>query len=83
MSNPRRRHRALEVLVFVTRQVQRPVGLLLEQPASPRRYMPECVYTEEWRQLKKEFDLQEVTFCQGPWRSCCETTVAGNLELNM
>ena len=76
------------------RQVHRPSGLLLEQPASPRRYMPEwsrmCISvsfcgTDEWQQPKKEFNLQEGTFCQGHQGGATvkPTTVAGNLDLNV
>ena len=70
------------------RQVQRQVGLLLEQPASPKTYQPKCVSfwdTKEWQQLKSEFDLQEVTFCQGHHGGAATkpTTMAGNLELNV
>ena len=50
------------------RQVQKPVGFLLEQPASPKNYMPQCVSfwdTVEWMKLKEEFGFAETTFCQG------------------
>ena len=50
------------------RQVQRPVGFLLEQPASPKHYMPQCVSfwdTTEWLKLMEEFGFSEATFCQG------------------
>ena len=48
-------------------EVQKPAGFLLEQPASPRRYMPECVSfwdTKEWRKFKEEFNFEETTFSQ-------------------
>ena len=70
------------------RQVQQKVGLLLEQPASPRKYMPQCVSfwdTTEWKELKEEFHLQEVTFCQGHHGGAAvkPTTMGGTLELNV
>ena len=46
------------------KQVQRKVGLLLEQPASPRKCMPECVSfwdASEWKSLREEFGLKEET----------------------
>ena len=70
------------------RQVQKPIGVLLEQPASPKHYMPSCVSfwdTTEWKKLRDEFNFEEVTFCQdrhgGPAKK--PTTMAGNLELNV
>ena len=70
------------------KQVQRQVGLLLEQPASPKRYQPQCVSfwdTSEWKQLREEFNLDETTFCQGHQGGFAvkPTTMAGNLELNV
>ena len=70
------------------RQVQQPVGLLLEHPSSPRRYMPQWVSfwdTVEWQQLKDEFSLQEVTFSQGQHGGAATkpTTMAGNWALNV
>ena len=50
------------------RQVRKEVGFLLEQPATPKSYMPQCVSfwdTEEWSKLKEEFGFSETTFCQG------------------
>ena len=43
------------------------VHFALEQPASPRSYMPETVSfwdTEEWKQIKEEFQFEETTFEQ-------------------
>ena len=70
------------------KQVQRQVALLLEQPATPRKYMPECVSfwdTSEWKSLREEFGLDETTFCQGHQGGAAmkSTTMAGNLELNV
>ena len=45
-----------------------PVHLVLEQPASPRSYEPEAVSfwdTKEWKGIRDEFKLNEVTFNQG------------------
>ena len=43
-------------------QHPQPAAFLLEQPASPKDYQPETVSwwdTQEWKSLKKEFDLQK------------------------
>ena len=69
------------------RQVQKPVGFLLEQPASPKNYMPQCVSfwdTVQWMKLKEEFGFAETTFCQGHHGGAATkpTTMAGNLQLN-
>ena len=56
------------------KQVPRKVGLLLEQPASPRKYMPECVSfwdTSEWKSLRKNFGLKETTFLSRKSRRSC------------
>ena len=45
-----------------------PVHLVLEQPASPKSYEPEAVSfwdTKEWKGIRDEFKLNEVTFNQG------------------
>ncbi|CAL1129619.1 unnamed protein product [Cladocopium goreaui] len=45
-----------------------PVHFALEQPASPKTYQPAAVSfwdTTEWHDLRKEFQLKEVTFNQG------------------
>jgi len=60
----------------------------LEQPASPKQYMPEVVSfwdTEEWRRLKEEFSFTEETFEQGKLggKSAKPTTSGGSLQLNV
>ena len=60
----------------------------LEQPASPKQYMPEVVSfwdTEEWRRLKEEFSFTEETFEQGKLggKSAKPTTFGGSLQLNV
>jgi hypothetical protein len=70
------------------REVQKPVGFLLEQPASPRHYMPECVSfwdTKEWKKLEEEFNFEETTFSQDRHGGAATkpTTMAGNLNLNV
>ena len=49
-------------------RISEKVAFALEQPASPRSYMPEVVSwweTWEWTEIAKEFGLKEVTFMQG------------------
>ena len=65
------------------------VGFSMEQPASPRDYMPETVSfwdTKEWASLKKEFGWEETTFQQGAMGGSATkpTTFGGNLvfEIN-
>ena len=60
----------------------------LEQPASPKEHMPEVVSfwdTKEWKEISKEFALEETTFKQGTMggSSPKPTTFGGNLELNV
>ena len=64
------------------------VAFGLEQPASPREYMPEVVSfwdTQEWKAIAKEFALEEITFKQGTMGGASPkpTTFGGNLELNV
>ena len=63
------------------------VHLALEQPASPKQYLPEVVSfwdTTEWKEIRTEFNLHEVNFEQkkmgGP--ATKPTTVAGTLEFD-
>ena len=64
---------------------QRPdTKILLEQPASPKSYMPEVVSfwdTWEWVEIKKEFSLTETTVNQGDHggRAAKPTTFGGDL----
>ena len=64
------------------------VHFALEQPASPHSYMPETVSfwdTEEWKQVKEEFQLEETTFEQkslgGP--ATKPTTIGGSLKIDV
>ena len=64
------------------------VAFGLEQPASPKDYMPEVVSfwdTKEWKAISEEFELEETTFKQGTMGGASPkpTTFGGNLELNM
>ena len=64
------------------------VAFGLEQPASPRDYMPEVVSfwdTQEWKAIASEFALEEITFKQGAMGGASPkpTTFGGNLELNV
>lgn len=68
------------------RGIHNEVSFALEQPASPKAYMPEVVSfwgTEEWKKVKEEFGWEEVTFQQKPLGGavCKPTTFAGNMEL--
>lgn len=60
----------------------------LEQPASPKEYLPTVVSwwdTDDWQKLKTEFHLEEVTFNQGSLGSHAvkPTTFGGNLDLRV
>ena len=60
--------------------------LLIEQPASPKEYMPEVVSfwdTKEWAAIKEEFNLTEVTLNQGDHggKAVKPTTFGGDLAL--
>ena len=62
------------------------IGFLLEQPASPREYEPECVSLwdqEDWKGISQEFDLQECTVNQSDFGGSATkpTTFANNLDL--
>ena len=68
------------------RKIDAEVVFALEQPASPRDFMPEVVSwwdTKEWKDLAKEFSFEETTFNQGSMGglSSKPTTFGGNLEL--
>eukprot|EP00435_Cladocopium_sp_Y103_P026293 s3759_g6.t1 len=70
------------------RRDSKPVVFALEQPASPKNYMPETVSfwdTMEWAELKKEFGWEETTFQQGSMGGAAikPTTFGGNLELDV
>ena len=63
------------------------VHFALEQPASPQEYMPQTVSfgdTKEWKELKAEFNFDEITFQQKRMGGSAikPTTVAGTLELD-
>eukprot|EP00434_Breviolum_minutum_P006947 symbB.v1.2.006133.t1/scaffold365.1/size219215/8 len=60
----------------------------LEQPASPSSYKPEVVSlwdTDGWKEIKKEFNLEETTFNQGDLGGDAvkPTTFGGSLELKI
>ncbi len=62
------------------------IGFLLEQPASPRQYQPDCVYLwdqEDWKHIAEEFGLQHCTINQGDFGVVATkpTTFANNLDL--
>ena len=66
--------------------VQRKVGFVLEHPASPRDYMPECVSIwdqDDWKTVMREFKLDELTLQQGRYggEAPKPTTFANNLDL--
>ena len=69
------------------RGITKETAFALEQPASPKDYMPEVVSfwdTEEWKMLQKEFQWHETTFHQKPLggQTAKPTTFAGNMKLN-
>ena len=62
------------------------VGFLLEQPASPRQYQPDCVSLwdqQDWKKIAEEFQLQHCTLKQGDFGGMATkpTTFANNLDL--
>ena len=62
------------------------VGFLLEQPASPRDYMPEVVSLwdqRDWKEVSKEFNLEELTVNQGDYGGAAvkPTTLANNMSI--
>ena len=64
------------------------IAFAMEQPASPKDYMPETVSfwdTKEWASLKKEFGWEETTFKEGAMGGAATkpTTIGGNLNLEI
>ena len=64
------------------------IAFAMEQPASPKDYMPETVSfwdTKEWAALKKEFAWEETTFQQGAMGGAATkpTTFGGNLNFEI
>lgn len=62
------------------------IGFLLEQPASPKQYQPECVSLwdqPDWKKVAEEFQLQHCTLNQGDFGGMAvkPTTFANNLDL--
>ena len=62
------------------------VGFVLEQPASPKDYMPKVVSLwdqQDWKELSKEFGLEELTVNQGDYGGAAvkPTTFANNLSM--
>ena len=85
---------ALDFLATVSNYIKearkdpRSVVFTLEQPASPKDYMPETVSfwdAKEWASLKEEFGWGETTFAQGQLGGSAtkRTTFGGNLELDV
>ena len=70
------------------RKIEGEVAFTMEQPASPKDYLPQVVSwwdTDEWKLLRGEFGFEEVTFLQGEMGgpSPKPTTFGGNLQLNV
>ena len=68
------------------RKVEAEVTVSVEQPATPKEFMPEVVSwwdTREWAELAREFSFEESTFKQGDLGGLTPkpTTFGGNLEL--
>ena len=68
------------------RKVETEVTVSVEQPATPKEFMPEVVSwwdTKEWAELAREFSFEESTFKQGELGGLTPkpTTFGGNLEL--
>ena len=66
--------------------VEKRVAFVLEHPASPKSYMPECVSIwdpEDWKRIKQEFELEELTLQQGRYggEAPKPTTFANNVHL--
>ena len=64
------------------------VGFELEQPASPKHYMPQVVSfwdTKEWLMLKEHYNFHETTFHQTTMGGSAvkPTTMGGNLSLDI
>ena len=62
------------------------IGFLLEQPASPRQYQPDCVSLWDqwdWKAIAEEFRLQHCTLNQGDYGGLAvkPTTFANNMDL--
>ena len=72
--------------MWKARQLPGKMHFELEQPASPRSYMPEVVSfwdQEEWRKLKEEFEWKEKVIYQNKYGAgvAKPTTFGGSLEL--
>ena len=70
------------------RKREEPVGFLVEQPADPSHYQPECVSwwrTPQWRGLREDKWLLEVTFNQGDYGGVAvkPTTLGTNLVVQL
>ena len=62
------------------------VGFLLEQPASPKGYIPAVVSLwdqDDWKEVSEEFDLEELTVNQGDYGGPAvkPTTFANNISM--
>ena len=62
------------------------VGFAMEQPASARDQVPDCVSIwdqEDWKDIKKEFNLEELNLNQGDYGGLVKkpTTIANNIEI--
>ena len=59
-----------------------PLAFVLEQPSSPKHYMPEVVSfwdQWEWQEIKKEFSLKETCHSEEPRRRSNKAYNSGNL----
>ena len=70
------------------RRREEPVGFLVEQPADPSHYQPECVSwwrTPQWRGLREDKGLLELTFNQGDYGGVAvkPTTLGTNLVVQL
>ena len=64
----------------------KPIGFLLEQPASPRQYQPDCVSLwdqTDWKSIADEFRLQHCAINQGDFGGAAvkPRTFANNIDL--
>lgn len=77
------------ISVYVRRAMNRSeeVKLAMEQPSSPKDYLPQTVSfwdMDEWKKIRDEFDLKEVKMNQGSMggEAVKPTTFGGNLNLD-
>eukprot|EP00434_Breviolum_minutum_P029251 symbB.v1.2.025873.t1/scaffold2543.1/size76562/5 len=68
--------------------ISKKVGFAMEQPASSKDQVPECVSIwdqPDWKRIKEEFDLEELKLNQGDYGGLAKkpTTIANNLEIQL